>query len=148
MKYLAYILALMLPIGCSRQPDQSNSVSNTIESIETLQVMDEGEPAVELTISQRVNPKAPVYVVGIRESKWENRLRWGLVHQTIGDDRVISCFHIKPVGQTNEITLNRDDFEWYPQVIGFKPVTIVFEKAKPDGAANGRQPVGSETNGL
>jgi hypothetical protein len=85
---------------------------------------------VEVTLSQHVDPKAPAYVVGIRESKWANRLRWVLFEQTITTDRVISCFRVKPVGQTNELTLNRDDFDWYPPVSGFEPVQIVLREAE------------------
>jgi hypothetical protein len=58
---------------------------------------------------------------------------------------VISRFRLHPVGETNEITLSRDDFEWYPKVSGFKPIEVVL-KAEPDGAANGPQPIRSETN--
>src|SRR5204863_6123185 len=104
MKQLATILALILLTGCSRQPDASKSVAlNTIESVTSKQVVHEGQPWVEVTLSQRVDPKAPAYVTGIRESKWANRLRWALVEQTISADKVISRFRFKPVKGTNEI---------------------------------------------
>jgi hypothetical protein len=148
MKHLAFVLfVLTLATGCSRQTSHPNSLAmNTIESVKALQVIHEGEPWVEVTISQRVDPKAPAYVVGIRESKWANRLRWVLFQQTIDSDRVISRFRFKPVGQTNDITLNRDDFDWYPQVSGFEPLRIVLNEAELGGSANRSQPVRSETN--
>ena len=43
----------------------------------------DGQPWVEVTITQRVDPKAPAYVVGIRDSKWANRLGWALVEQKV-----------------------------------------------------------------
>ena len=131
MKQLATILALILLTGCSRQPDASKSVAlNTIESVTSKQVVHEGQPWVEVTLSQRVDPKAPAYVTGIRESKWANRLRWALVEQTIYSDKVISRFRFKPVNGTNEIILIRDDFEWFPPVSGFEPVEITLKGAE------------------
>ncbi len=142
MKNLARILFILtVAVGCSRQPGQSNSALNTIESVKSLQVMHEGEPWLEVTISQRVDPKAPAYVVGIRESKWANRLDWALFEQTFDADKVISRFRFKPFGQTNEIILNKDDFEWYPRVSGFETVKVVLSGAEPDGPADTSQPV-------
>jgi len=124
----AILLAVMLVAGCSRQSSGPRSVAiNTIESVESRQVTYEGVPWVEVTISQRVDPKAPAYVVGIRDSKWANRLRWALVEQSIDSERVVSRFRLHPVGETNEITLSRDDFEWYPPVSGFQPVKMVLK---------------------
>ena len=116
-----------------------------VESVDSRQIIYEGKPWVELTISQRVDPKAPAYVVGIRDSKLANRLRWTLVQQRIDTERVISRFRLRPVGESNEFTLSRDDFEWHPMVMGFQPVEVVL-KAKPDGTATGSQPLRTPTN--
>ncbi len=129
----ATILAAVLVAGCNRQSGGPRSVAiNTVESVDSRQVIFEGQPWVEITISQRVDPKAPAYVVGIRESKRANRFLWALVEQRIGSERVISRFRLHPVGQANPITLNRDDFEWYPPVLGFQPVQLVL-KAESKG---------------
>ena len=140
------LLALMLMVGCGRQSTGSRPAAiNMVESVTSRQVIHDGKPWVEVTISQRVDPKAPAYVVGIRESKWANRLSWALFEQRRDPEMVISRFRLHPVGETNEITLSRDDFEWYPKVSGFKPIEVVL-KAEPDGPANGSQPIRSETN--
>ncbi len=134
MKYLFCIFVLILVIGCSRQHAKSGAVSiNTIESVKSRQIIYEGQPWVEVVLSQRVDLKAPAYVVGLRESKNANRVRWVLFEQIIDSDRVISRFRFKPVGHTNDITLNRDDFEWYPQVSGFAPVRVVVKDDDPGG---------------
>jgi hypothetical protein len=147
MKYFSCVLfVLMLATGCTRQSGQSNSVAmNTVESVKYRQVMHEGAAWVEVTLTQHVDRKAPAYVVGIRDSKWANRLRWVLFEQTIEPDRVVSRFRFKPVGQTNEITLNRDDFDWYPRVSGFEPMTVLLREVEPGGAGDGNQPSRSET---
>ncbi len=135
----------MMVSGCARQPETSKSVAlNTIESVTSKPVTHEGQPWVEVTLSQRVDPKAPAYVVGIRESKWANRLRWVLVEQTIAADRVTTRFRFKPASDTNEIILTRDDFEWYPPISGFEPIEVSLKRAGPGGAANRSQPVRSE----
>jgi len=140
MRIATILLALTLMVGCIRLPSKSRpGAINIVESVDSRQVIYEGKPWVEITISQMVDPKAPAYVVGIRESKWANRLRWALVEQRIDAERVISRFRLHPVGETNEITLSRDDFEWYPEVSGFRPVKVVL-KAEPNGTAKGNQP--------
>jgi hypothetical protein len=133
------LLALMLVTSCSRQPAASKSAElNTTESVTSKQVMHEGQPWIEVTLSQRVDSKSPAYVTGIRESKWINRLSWALVEQTISADRVISRFRFKPAIGTNEIILTRDDFEWFPPISGFAPVEITIKPAEPDAAGNSR----------
>ncbi len=128
MRITTILLALMLVAGCSRQSSGPKPVAiNMVESVDSRQVIYEGVPWVEVTISQRVDPKAPAYVVGIRESKWANRLRWALVEQRIDAEKVISRFRMHSIAQTNQITLNRDDFDWYPMVSGFQPVEVVFK---------------------
>ncbi len=130
MKRVAPILlALMFVVGC--RPQASTPMSgglNTVESVDSRQVIYEGAPWVEITISQRLDPKAPAYVVGIRyDSKWANRLRWSLFEQTISAQKVVSRFRLQPIGQTNKITLTRDDFEWYPRVSGFQAVEVAVK---------------------
>ncbi len=145
-QFAAVLLALVLVSGCTRQPSASNLLAlNTIESVTSKQVVHKGQPWVEVTLSQRVDPKAPAYVTG-SESKWANRLSWALVEQTISADRVVSRVRFKPANGANEIILTRDDFEWFPPVSGFEPVVITLKRAEPGGAANRGRPVAPEAN--
>ena len=128
---------MLLVTSCSRQPTASQSAAlNTTESVTSRQVMHEGQPWIEVTLSQRLNPKAPAYVTGIRGSKWANRLSWALVEQTISADRVTSRFRFKPANGTNEIVLTRDDFEWFPPISGFGPVAITLKQTEPGAAGH------------
>ena len=93
-----------------------------------------------MTIIQRINPKAPAYVDGIRGTKWDNRLRWSLFKRIIDTDRVTSCFRFKPIGDAKALTLTRDDFEWYPRVAGFPDVEIAVKETEQDGGGIALEP--------
>ena len=122
-------LAMLAMAGCGRHhADEPQLVRlNEVESIVSRQVFHDGEAWLEVTISQRINPAAPEYVVGIRETKWMNRLRWALVHRVSDTNRIVSTFHIRPVDLNGKFTLNREDFEWYPPLKDFPPVEITLK---------------------
>ena len=126
MKHLALALVCVFLAACEReQPVKiekagfNSLVDSSVEIIEK-----ENEVYYELTLEQKINPRAPAYVTNLRELKWVNKLAYGLQKQTRGEDLVISVFHIKPLVPMNSIVLKRDDFEWYPKISGFAPVTI------------------------
>jgi len=139
MHFAPIFLAVTLVTGCAHSTSEPQTL-NTVENIESEQVIYEGEPWIELTITQRLNRKSPAYIVGIRENKWANHLRWEVVRQTMGYDKVTSCFRIQPIGETKEITLKRDDFEWFPYINGFPPITVTRKEAEPDPATHS-QPI-------
>ena len=131
MKHLSIILALALIASCNRRDGTAHTgAANLVESIDSRQVVYEGETWIEVTIKQQINPKAPAYVDGIRGTKWDNRLRWSLFKRIIDTDRVTSYFRFKPVGDTKALTLTRDDFEWYPRVVGFPDVEIAIKETE------------------
>ena len=138
MKHLSILLAVVLISNCNRQNfTRRTGAPNITERIDSRQVIHQGEPWNEVTIIQRINPKAPAYVVGIRDTKWANRLRWALVEQSIATDRVTSRFRFKPIGDTKALTFTCDDFEWYPNVIGFTDIGIAIKET--DQITNGRR---------
>ena len=141
------ISSLALAISCSREPSHPRPAGvNLVESVSSQQVMHNGEPWVEVTILQRVDPRAPAYVLGIRDSKWANRLGWALVEQKIGVDTVTSRFRFKPIGEGKEIQLGKDDFEWFPQVLPFEPIKVVLNSEHTGISTNGNKSFRSETN--
>jgi hypothetical protein len=119
--------------GCGHR--NKESALNFVESVESREVIHDGERWVEITITQKLNPNAPAYVTGIRASKSTNRLRWALIEQNLDTSKVISIFRFRPVDEFTELRLDRDDFEWYPQISGFQPVTVALKN--PERAANG-----------
>ena len=132
---MLHALALALIASCNRRDGTAHTGSaNLVESIDSRQIIYEGETWIEVTIIQQINPKAPAYVDGIRGTKWDNRLRWSLFKRIIDTDRVTSCFRFKPVGDAKALTLTRDDFEWYPSVAGFPDVDIAIKETVQPGA--------------
>jgi len=119
---------------------------NEVESIVSRQVFHDGEPWLEVTISQRINPAAPEYIVGIRETKWMNRLLWALVQRVTDTNRIVSTFHIRPVDLNHTFTLNREDFEWSPPLKDFPPVAIALKPINRVGVASGVKPIEPSTN--
>ena len=140
MKHLSILLALALIASCNPRRTSHTTEANLIESVESRQVIHEGESWNEVTIIQRIDPKAPAYVVGIRDNKWANRLRWALIEQIIATDRVTSRFRIRPVVDTKALTLTRDDFEWYPYVMGFPDIEINIKETEQVGGCDGEKP--------
>ena len=139
MKHLSILLALVLIANCNRRNGAARTgAANLTERIDSRQVIYQGEPWNEVTIIQQINPKAPAYVVGIRDTKWANRLRWALIEQTITPDRVTSRFRLKPAGDTKALNLTRDDFEWFPNVIGFTDIEIAIKENEQGVPPNGR----------
>lgn len=124
IRTLCLLSVLLFNAGCGKQAAKHPLTCNQIERIETKPL---GQQGVELTITQQINPDAPAYITNLRESKWANRLRWSLVKQTLGKTTVVSTFHIHPVGQPEDLSLTRDDFEWYPPLSGFQPIPLSFK---------------------
>ena len=141
MRHIALLSAFICLTGCGPHPAGSGRAAiNSVDGIETRQVIYDGQPWVEVTITQRVDPKAPAYVVGIRDSKWANRLGWALVEQKVDAERVTTRFRLRPVDAAAELSLNRDDFEWYPRVSGFEPITVALKNAEPGASPNAPPP--------
>jgi len=138
MKLFSILLTLALIASCNRRDATPHAgAANLIERVDSRQVVHNGESWNEVTIIQRIDPKAPAYVIGIRDTKWANRLRWALFEQAIDTDRVTSRFRFKPVGDAKAFTLTRDDFEWYPKVMGFTDVDIAIKETEQVVAPNG-----------
>ena len=133
MLRLIIMLLLVLATGCGQQPVESRRIAiNTVQRVESRRVMHDGEPWIEVTIIQQVDPKAPAYVVGLRES---TNFAGSLFEQTISPGRVVSKFRVRPIVPTNVVVLHRGDFEWYPPVQGFAPVEIALKPVEqPDGS--------------
>ena len=126
MKFITITLSCLVLTACGKKQSVEiveggfNSLVDT--KIETIQK--ENGLYYKLTLEQKINPAAPAYVTNLRELRWINKLSYGLQRQIIGDDFVISVFHIKPLIPMDSIVLGRDDFEWYPKISGFAPITI------------------------
>ncbi|HBR92886.1 MAG TPA: hypothetical protein DEA90_01840 [Opitutae bacterium] len=139
MKYLILALACFFLAGCekeqSAEKEQSVKIGGFNSLVDTkIEVIEkEGEIYYELTLEQKIDPKAPAYVTNLRELKWINKLSYGLQTQIIGEDVVISVFHIKPLPPMDSIVLKRDDFEWYPKISGFAPITIETKGSNQSG---------------
>lgn len=141
-------LAMLAMAGCGRQPaDEPPRVRlNEVESIVSRQIFHDGEPWLEVTISQRINPAAPEYIVGIRETKWMNRLLWALMQRVTDTNRIVSTFRIRPVDLNRAFTLTREDFEWSPPLKDFPPVAIALKSINRVGVASGVKPIEPPTN--
>lgn len=128
MMRLILMLLLVLAAGCGRQQaGPRHAPINTVQGVESRHVMHDGKPWIEVTITQQVDPKAPAYIVGLRES---SDFAGALVQQTISSERVVSTFRIRPAAPTNKVVLRRGDFEWYPPVSGFAPVEIALTQVE------------------
>ena len=147
MQLFALLLLLVTFTGCGpRETGPVAAAMNLVEDVQSRQVVHDGKTWVEVTITQRVDPKAPAYVVGIRGRKVEHQLAGVLFKQVIGAEKVVSYFRFRPVDPRAEVILNQEDFEWHPQVMGFPPVKVVLNEVDPGGPVIGSQPIRSETN--
>jgi hypothetical protein len=126
MKFITKTLVCILLTACEKK--QSVEIVkvgfNSLVDTKIEKIQKENGVYYELTLEQKTNPAAPAYVTNLRELRWINKLSYGLKRQVFGDDYVISVFHIKPLIPMDSIVLGRDDFEWYPIISGFAPITI------------------------
>jgi hypothetical protein len=141
IRHIAFLSALICLTGCDpHHAGAGRTAMNSVEGVDTQHVIYDGQPWVEITITQRVDPKSPAYVVGIRDSKWANRLRWALVEQKLDAKKVTTRFRRRPVDAAAELSLDRDDFEWYPYVSGFEHVTVALKNAESAASPSAAPP--------
>jgi hypothetical protein len=125
MNNITACMCLLLVIGCDQNDKGIQShFANVLEHVESKEVIYQDETWIELTIKQQIDPNAPMYIVGIRDNKANNRLRWSLSQQIFAEDYVTTYFRIKPVNDMDAIVLSRDDFDWHPKVINFGDIKI------------------------
>lgn len=123
-QYLALVSVFLVACGKEQPVKVEKTGFNSLVDSKVEIIRKENEVYYELTLEQKIDPRAPAYVTNLSESKWVNKLAYGLQKRTRGEDYVISVFHIKPLVPMDSIVLKRDDFEWYPPISGFAPITI------------------------
>ena len=128
MRIYILLIALLVSVSCRPKSVGISTKPNQILSIKSQNVENDGLTWVELTISNRVNPEAPSYIVGIRSNPKTDDLRWAVIDQELGQEIVVTRIRVRPVDPTHSVTLDRDDFEWLPNVHGFEPVIISIKK--------------------
>ncbi len=138
MKHLILALVCFFLAACEKEPSVEIDKGGFNSLVDTkIKIIEKGnETYYELTLEQKIDPRAPTYVTNLKELKWINKLSYGLQKQIRGEDVVISVFHIKPLIPMDTIVLKRDDFEWYPPVAGFAPISIETKESNQAGDDN------------
>jgi len=126
MRVYILLLALLISVSCRPKPESTTTdfAYNEVSSIEKQNVEKDGTTWTELTITQKVNPKSPSYIVGIAQNPKTRNLRWLLMSVEIKGESVITRMRVRHTNPSAEVELERADFQWSPFVKEFEPVKI------------------------